>query len=870
MVSQLMIHKAGSSQNWLGSLKKQENRDDFVSSREALSNLEVGMVDIRKGTIRSSKLDFEMTLMFGAFRRFNLPDARQVATQNSRKHDLLHIHISTCNQNKRLLVYVQQASLDAIHQMEQKDGSCELQTINKLIRKSGVGYLSGTQETNIPAGTQAQDSDSDVEEQVIVVHSFPSTSFAAEILSQAEAEIRNHGVYADRDPAGIDSAGGVSAGSPSAGSDPAGGNPAGTFQPAGSYDPAALVLGSSENTTRISSPSYVCAKEISHLASSHPSFLMMIFCYSYKFQHACGSESSPTTRVNTIHPQSQILDQQRTNHTDQLHCLSACFLSQLEPTSIAKALEDPDWVDAMQGRDAKDKMDLEEQVDARVQIEAIRTVFGLLLRYGLFGYQLDVKVVKALYGLHQAPRAWYARLSAFLLQHNYRRGTIDKTLFIKKDSRDILLVQVDNRLPVVFLSAKTSMLKTCLLSFDMESVRTATTPYEAAKTKLKEKLDPQVMYICYRSMIVKKIFKYLKGQPKLACRYPKDFPFSWKPYSDVILLVSWWTGQSHYRWMVNFWAAPGFFHGSARSRLLWLLLYISGIGRSSVPFWLVESLLRELREVVNTATRCTFFLLTGLVSVGRTMVLLVVILSAGRWVFASRTMVSAWCYPSARDVSFSFPCWMLVFAGSMDYAADSVYLLKILYVVNGVLASGVDMVLEKDFAGFALQEMEIHPLIAPNPNSFNDPPNIFTHPPQPPERSILCVNYVGNNASLMGYNCPLWEPLYPIDQSPPQEMSIQDMELQKQQEVQLRLDELKGKFNGMSIEINKKKELQQQEQAANLSTYTTEPSRCFNSFYDDDDYEESIIPLNEIVYQIPPSIHHNPTLLIKEPEDSLT
>ncbi|GJT34580.1 putative ribonuclease H-like domain-containing protein [Tanacetum coccineum] len=49
------------------------------------------------------------------------------------------------------------------------------------------------------------------------------------------------------------------------------------------------------------------------------------------------------------------------------------------------------------------------------------------------------RVVKALYGLHQAPRAWYARLSAFLLQHNYRRGTIDKTLFIKKDSRDILL-----------------------------------------------------------------------------------------------------------------------------------------------------------------------------------------------------------------------------------------------------------------------------------------------------------------------------------------------------------------------------------------------------------------------------------------------
>ncbi|GJV50185.1 ribonuclease H-like domain-containing protein [Tanacetum coccineum] len=43
------------------------------------------------------------------------------------------------------------------------------------------------------------------------------------------------------------------------------------------------------------------------------------------------------------------------------------------------------------------------------------------------------KVMKALYGLHQAPRAWYATLSTFLLKNGYRRGTIDKTLFIKKD-----------------------------------------------------------------------------------------------------------------------------------------------------------------------------------------------------------------------------------------------------------------------------------------------------------------------------------------------------------------------------------------------------------------------------------------------------
>ncbi|GJW30919.1 putative ribonuclease H-like domain-containing protein [Tanacetum coccineum] len=49
---------------------------------------------------------------------------------------------------------------------------------------------------------------------------------------------------------------------------------------------------------------------------------------------------------------------------------------------------------------------------------------------------------KALYGLHQAPRAWYETLSTYLLENGFRRGTIDKTLFIKKDKDDILLVQV--------------------------------------------------------------------------------------------------------------------------------------------------------------------------------------------------------------------------------------------------------------------------------------------------------------------------------------------------------------------------------------------------------------------------------------------
>ncbi|GJW78768.1 hypothetical protein Tco_0140450 [Tanacetum coccineum] len=137
-----------------------------------------------------------------------------------------------------------------------------------------------------------------------------------------------------------------------------------------------------------------------------------------------------------------------------------------------------------------------------------------------------------------------------------------------------------------------------------------------------------------------------------------------------------------------------------------------------------------------------------------------------------------------------------------------------------------------------------------------------------------------------------------IDQSPPHEMSLKEMEDLKQhyldeikslsndlqindyrnekidihfrRECEDMIAELKSKFNGMSIEINKKKELQYLEQVAKLSTYTTGPSRHFNcTCCDDIDYEESTIPLNEIDSQTPLSIEITPVLPTLEPENSL-
>ncbi|GJX55851.1 retrovirus-related pol polyprotein from transposon TNT 1-94 [Tanacetum coccineum] len=50
------------------------------------------------------------------------------------------------------------------------------------------------------------------------------------------------------------------------------------------------------------------------------------------------------------------------------------------------------------------------------------------------------KLKKALYGLKQAREAWYDRLKAFLIKHEYNMEMIDNTLFTKKKSSNLIIV----------------------------------------------------------------------------------------------------------------------------------------------------------------------------------------------------------------------------------------------------------------------------------------------------------------------------------------------------------------------------------------------------------------------------------------------
>ncbi|GJV93471.1 putative ribonuclease H-like domain-containing protein [Tanacetum coccineum] len=361
---------------------------------------------------------------------------------------------------------------------------------------------------------------------------------------------------------------------------------------------------------------------------------------------------------------SYIQKKRRNNHKDFQHCLFACFLSQVEPKKISNALEDESWVDAMQEellqfkikkvwilvdfpkgkktiglkwvyRNKKDKrgvvvrnkarlvaqghrqeegIDYDEVFAPVVRIEAIRIFLAFASYMGFIVYQMDVKSA-FLYGIIDE-EVYVTQPPGFINPmypkkvykvNGYRRGAIDKTLFIKKDKKDIILVQVyvDD---IIFGSTKKSwcdefeaLMKSkfqmssmgeltfflglqvkqkedgifisqgkyvaeILKKFDFMNVKTTSTPIETQRPLTKDEEATYVDVHLYRSMIgslmyltasrpdimfavcncsrfqvtpktsylnvVKRIFRYLKGKPKLGLWYPRVSPFYLEAYSD--------------------------------------------------------------------------------------------------------------------------------------------------------------------------------------------------------------------------------------------------------------------------------------------------------------------------------------------------
>nr|GFC06061.1 putative ribonuclease H-like domain-containing protein [Tanacetum cinerariifolium] len=217
------------------------------------------------------------------------------------------------------------------------------------------------------------------------------------------------------------------------------------------------------------------------------------------------------------------------------------------------------------------------------------------------------KVEKAMYGLHRAPRAWYGTLSKFLLKNGFQRGTIDQTLFIRRQREDFIFVQVyvDD---IIFGSSNPQLCREfealmhekfqmsamgelnfflglqvlqkedgiflsqdkyigdILKKFGFSYVKSSNTPMDKENPWGKDGTGKDVELHLYRSMIgslmyltasrpdimfavcacarhqvtpkechlhaVKRIFRYLKGHPKLRLWYPKASSFELVAYSD--------------------------------------------------------------------------------------------------------------------------------------------------------------------------------------------------------------------------------------------------------------------------------------------------------------------------------------------------
>nr|GEZ46830.1 hypothetical protein [Tanacetum cinerariifolium] len=266
----------------------------------------------------------------------------------------------------------------------------ETMNMRFLEEKPNVKGLGTQAATTNPAGTQDADSDSDCNEQVIIVPSYPSHSIQGtepkdtsgdevddsplhsndEIFLKELARLKGQEQRATSDAGSL---GLVRTGSVPVPSDD-------TMVslddvPVHTSSLTALFF-NDEPTIRFPRPS--------DLGNHDPSpGIFSSSSYDDAFGAALSNVASTvevtpvvTKRIKTIHPQSLIVGdptlavqtrskvkqtttgefafinyiygQERDNHTDFQHCLFACFLSQVKPRSVAQALEDPSWVDAMQ------------------------------------------------------------------------------------------------------------------------------------------------------------------------------------------------------------------------------------------------------------------------------------------------------------------------------------------------------------------------------------------------------------------------------------------------------------------------------------------------------------------------------------------
>ncbi|GJW01969.1 putative ribonuclease H-like domain-containing protein [Tanacetum coccineum] len=244
-----------------------------------------------------------------------------------------------------------------------------------------------------------------------------------------------------------------------------------------------------------------------------------------------------------------------------------------------------------QGYTQEEGIDYNEVFAPVARIKAIRLFLAYALFKYFFVYQMDVKSAflygkieeeayvyqplgfedpefpdrvykgrKALYGLHQAPIAWKEMLTEFekMMHKKFQMSYMGDLTFL-------LGLQVTQKDDGIFIS-QDKYVDEILKKFGFSTVKAASTPIETSKPLMKDENAEDIDVHLYRLMIgslmyltssrpdiifaicacarfqvtpkvshlhvVKRIFRYLKGQPKLGLWYHKDSLFDLEAYTD--------------------------------------------------------------------------------------------------------------------------------------------------------------------------------------------------------------------------------------------------------------------------------------------------------------------------------------------------
>nr|GEY51572.1 retrovirus-related Pol polyprotein from transposon TNT 1-94 [Tanacetum cinerariifolium] len=213
-------------------------------------------------------------------------------------------------------------------------------------------------------------------------------------------------------------------------------------------------------------------------------------------------------------------------------------------------------------------IDFEESFALVARLEAIRIFLAYVTHKSMVVYQMDVntsflngnlreevyvsqpdgfvdpdnpnyvyKLKKALYGFKQASRAWYDMLSSFLLSQDFFKGSMDPTLFIKKNGTELLLISQSPR--GIFINQSKYAFES-LKKYGFESCDPVDTPMvEKSKLMKIKRGKPLIHHIIVARPIekhvyaVKRIFRYLRGTIHRGLWYPKDSSIALTAFADA-------------------------------------------------------------------------------------------------------------------------------------------------------------------------------------------------------------------------------------------------------------------------------------------------------------------------------------------------